>query len=146
MAHTPVLDRTAPASAPARVWPPVVALLLLAGGYALFVVAPYYANGLHHEPLADVAAGYHDPKDLWPLREPGPFAGLVGSGGLFTVLLGPLLVPVVPVWAAVSTWSGRRTLTAARRWVLGVVVVAGAALAAWVYSPFGQALAAWKLD
>ncbi len=57
---------------PRRVWPPVVMALGCATTYALVFVVPYYVNGLDRFPLEDVAAGYHDPKDLWPTTPGSP--------------------------------------------------------------------------
>lgn len=49
---------------------PVLATLTL---YCVGVLLPYYVNDLHRLPLAEVAGGAHDPKDLWPPSSAWPW-------------------------------------------------------------------------
>jgi hypothetical protein len=74
-------------------WKLLVLALGCATAYGVFLVLPCDADDLDAFPREDVAAGYHDPKDLWPLNN--GLGGIVfGFGGLTTVLLGPAVTLV----------------------------------------------------
>jgi hypothetical protein len=60
-------------------WAPLALVLLRAIAYGVAFVLPYYANGLDRYPLADVAIGYHDPKNLGPTTSPAGDTPLAGS-------------------------------------------------------------------
>ena len=124
----------------------VVALLGLVP-YAVGVLLPYLVDELHRFPLAEVAGGAHDPKDLWPQ---GPLAGPVQLVGLAAVLLAPLVLAGVVLRGVVLLLDGRRhrahrpgpvVLVA-----LSAVVAASAVVLAAMLSPLGLALASWRLD
>ena len=124
---------------------PLVLALACAASYAVFLVLPYYLNDLDRFPLAEVAGGMHDPKDLWPFDQ-GVGGGLLMIGGYFSLIISPIVAVAAAAWAALDTWYGWDERDA-RRVVLGVLTigVAGATFA-WLVSPLGQALVAWFLD
>jgi hypothetical protein len=65
----------------------------------------------------DVAAGYHDPKDLRPLNN--SLGGIVfGFGGLTTVLLGPAKPRTTRPMSRVGLWMDRaaRPSASGSRW------------------------------
>ena len=124
----------------------VVALLGLAP-YAVGVLVPYAVNDLHRFPLAEVAGGVHDPKDLWPQ---GPAAGVVQLAGFAGLLLAPLFLAGVVLRGVVVLVDGRRhprqRPTSAVRAGLAVVVVLSAVVLVGLLSPPGLALASWRMD
>ncbi len=112
--------------------------------FAMGVLLPYYVNGLHRLPLAEVASGRYDPKDLWP-------SGL-GGGGLLQ-LMGFLSLAVSPAGvgsAAALAVTGTVWAVSARpsRIALGFALLAVACLAGllWFTGPMGSALVTWRLD
>lgn len=115
-----------------------------AAAYGVFLVLPYYVNNLDALSLEDVAAGYHDPKDLWPLNT--TLDGIVfGVGGLMTVLFGPAVTLGALSWALVGLWRDVAAGWRFRGMSLAAVVVALGTLG-WLVSPFGAALVSWWLD
>jgi hypothetical protein len=115
-----------------------------ATAYGVFLVLPYYVNDLDAFPLEDVAGGYHDPKDLWPLNN--TLGGVVfGFGGVMTVLFGPAVTLGALSWALVGLGRNRAAGWRFRGVSLVAVVVALGTLA-WLVSPFGAALMTWRLD
>ncbi len=137
--------------------PPLVTLTLVGAlaatvglgvvSYGVGVLMPYYVNDLDRFPLAEVAGGAHDPKDLWPQ---GPAAGLVQIAGLLAALLLPLLLGVSALASAGVLLYGliaeRPHVT--RREVLTLLGVLAVSAAGVVYfaSPMGTALTSWRLD
>ncbi|HSE47070.1 MAG TPA: hypothetical protein VLA89_17260, partial [Gemmatimonadales bacterium] len=127
-----------------RGWQQVVLALGCAAAYGVFLVLPYYVNNLDAFPLEDVAAGYHDPKDLWPLNT--TLDGIVfGVGGLMTVLFGPAVTLGALSWALAELWRDRAAEWRFRGMSLVAVVVALGTLV-WLVLPFGAALMKWRLD
>ena len=127
------------------VW--LAVLLGMALVWALAVLVPYYVNDLHRLPLAEVASGAHDPKDLWPYAPEVvlPFA-LVRLVGLYVVALAPGAA-VISVLGGVLVLAAKwRTLTTGGRVLAFAVVLASLALATLTLSPFGQALTTWYMD
>lgn len=143
------------ALAPDRTWPAtsrsvatlaavaVVAVL----PYAVGVLLPFAVNDLHRYPLAEVAGGAHDPKDLWPS---GPLAGLLQLSGTVSLLLSPLLLLAVAVAGVVPVVDGlrdRRRRPGAVTWAALLAVEIGAVAAlVFLLSPVGLALASWRAD
>lgn len=110
-------------------------MLLCAVAYGVAFVLPYFANGLDRYPLADVAIGYHDPKDLWPRDVPG-WGYAADWVGLLTLTSG---------WLVTALAIGRAAFRR-RGWLDLAAVVLGLALLVAVFSPFGLALQSWWLD
>ncbi|MBP6995201.1 MAG: hypothetical protein KBB39_03560 [Phycicoccus sp.] len=123
-------------------WVAVALALGSALAYGALIVLPYYVNGLNGVPLAEVAGGGHDPKDLWPMAS--PIAAPYRIAGLFMVMLTPLIAMAVLMWAAFqlfltgSTARSRALAATAAGISLGVL--------AWHATPLGQALGSWMLD
>jgi hypothetical protein len=119
--------------------------VLITVPYLIGVLLPYYVNGLHELPLAEVASGRHDPKDLWPQ---GFVGGLVQLGGFFGLALTPIgLVFVGGTSAALGiaglvTGELRRTAAAA----LIVLTVACALGLAWFLGDTAAAITTWRMD
>lgn len=115
-----------------------------ATAYGLFLVLPYYLNNLDAFPLEDVAAGFHDPKELWPLNN--TLGGVVfGFGGSLTVLFGPAVTLGALSWALVGAWRNRAAGWRICGMSFGAVVIALGTLV-WLVSPFSAALIKWWLD
>jgi hypothetical protein len=122
-------------------------LLLSALPYVLFVVVAYFVNDLDRFPLEEVAAGYHDPKDMWPTTVPH-IGGWLHTLGVLSLAAVPLVSAgalVISAWSVVSLVRSR-----SRAWgvVLGhlAVVVACVATTAYFLSPVSQQLAGWQMD
>lgn len=130
---------------PPAAWPPLALAVVCAAAYATFFVLPYYANDLNRLPLAEVASGMHDPKDLWPRNEAG--LGFVFTfGGLLTLALAPFGTIFAVGWAALNVVLGRPSrdgLTVAISALAGTI---GIVTLVWLVSPFASALFAWWLD
>jgi len=113
--------------------------------FGLGVLLPYYVNGLDRLPLAEVASGRYDPKDLWPSGLGGGLLQLMGFLGLVVSPAGvgftAALAVIGAVWAAV-----------ARPWrpgiAVGFAVLAVACVVAlvWFAGPMGSALVTWRVD
>lgn len=121
--------------------------VLVAATAALFagsVVVPYYVNDLDALPLAEVAGGAHDPKDLWPQ----------GAAGGWVQLAAFLAIGVTPLTALVgAALSGALVLRRLRRGGAARVLVVSALVLALsltvlvvCFSPFGTALVTWRMD
>ena len=126
------------------VWLGIVALAA-AASYGLLVVLPYFVNDLDRFPLADVAIGYHDPKDLWPTTIPY-IGGWLHLFGVLSMIFAPsTLLCVAFMCGFSSVWAMTR-----RAWsvaaVHAVVVLACLVATAWFFSPFVQALVGWQMD
>ncbi len=113
--------------------------------YALLVVLPYHVNDLDRFPLADVAIGYHDPKDLWPTTIPY-VGGWLHLGGVLSMVAAPMTLLVVALVCGFTSVQaiGQRVWNVAT--VHTVVAVVCAVAGAWFFSPFARALATWQLD
>ncbi len=126
-------------------WRTVTLLGVLTGlavlPYLAGVLVPYYANDLDELPLAEVASGRHDPKELWPQ---GVVGGWVQVGGFFSLALTPLGV-LVALSGAVAALVRHRPRPGV---AVGLVTVAAGCLSVLVFfaSPLGSALATWRLD
>ena len=116
--------------------------LLAAAPYAVGLVLPYYANGVHRR--ADLPIYAYDLHTLWPYD--------TALGGLLTFVM-VVGVPTVPfvsagvaLWSVFATWSWRRTLTP--RQVALYAAAAGVAVAsfAWPATPLGIELVVWFYD
>ncbi len=111
------------------------------------VVVPFLVNGSDRVPLAEVAGGAHDPKDLWPRGDGGRW---VAAAGL-SVVLGPAVLAILAATSvALSRGVGvlgpspRPTrAVAAGLWAVAAVSLAALASA---FTPLGPALASWRLD
>ncbi len=105
------------------------------------IVVPYYVNNLDALPLAEVASGAHDPKDLWPQ----------GAAGATVQLSAFLAIALTPLTAFVgAAMSGTLLLrrSAGARVRTGSVLVLGLSLAVLgaYFSPLGSALTIWRMD
>ena len=114
--------------------------------YGVGVLLPYFANGLHRLPLAEVASGRHDPKDLWPRNA---WQGPVQLAGLFSLMLVPLAVlsatGIGGVWLALLSRRPDRQRLPKALALLVVLAVSSSALL-FLLSPTGGLLATWRLD
>lgn len=125
-------------------WAALALAVSCAASYAVFLVLPYYVNDLDRFPLAEVALGAHDPKDLWPYgTRLGPVFGI---GSLFALSLAPLLASGTVIWSAWQFWLHRHTSTWWTRGVLGVAALVASTTVSWLASPFGSSLITWRLD
>jgi hypothetical protein len=127
-----------------RAWPPLALALGGAAAYAVFLVLPYFVNGLYRLPLDEVASGAHDPKDLWPNNTWLAFVFGLGQLGLLTC--GPFVAMGAPVWAMFLLWRDRSRHGMRARVTLLLAVPVGFGSLAWLGTPFGSALIAWWLD
>ncbi len=113
--------------------------------YVLLVVLPYHVNDLDRLPLADVASGSHDPKDLWPTTI--PYVGdWLHLGGVLSMMAAPMTLLVVALVCGFTSvqavWQRAWDVATVHTAVAVVCAVAGA----WFLSPFARALATWQLD
>jgi hypothetical protein len=124
-----------------RGWPSLLVALGCAGSYGLFLVLPYYAEGLGDPPLQALVGWAYDLRladgDL------GPF---FHAGAVATYYLGPAATLSTVAWAALRTTQGiaasdlRQTAPA----LLAAAISLG--LLAWLFSPMGRAVMAWFID
>ncbi len=119
---------------------PVAAVLAV----AVFLVLPYYVNGLHRFPLDEVAGGGYDRYGLWPYADGGVLAVVWAWGSLIAVVLGPVSAWIATM-AALAELVWPRNIP--RRVGRALVTLAlGVAVLAWFASPMGSALLAWWID
>ncbi|MDP5182091.1 hypothetical protein QOZ88_05530 [Blastococcus sp. BMG 814] len=139
--------------APARSWRSVAVLtacvVVAAAPYLAGVLIPYYVNGLDALPLAEVASGAHDPKDLWPQ---GTVGGLAQLGGYLSLALTPIALLAVGGTSAAAVVQEWHTLPAARRAprpvaaAFVVLFLVCVILLAWFFTPTASALSTWRMD
>lgn len=111
---------------------------------AVTVVLPYYVKDLDALPLAEVAGGGHDPKDLWPQ---GAAGGWVQLAALLAIGLVPLTaVPGAALSGVVLLRRLRRGGPARVVAANALVLVVSVAVLVVYFSPFGSALVTWRLD
>ncbi len=128
-------------------WYLSLAAVLLVLPYVLFVVVAYYVNDLDQQPLADVAIGFHDPKDLWPTTVPH-VGGWLHLFGFMSAIFSPMLLMLAGIGSGVAAAVVARNPTRPRRFVVVYVALTliCSAGVAYFLSPFGQALLGWQLD
>ena len=116
--------------------------------FAAGVLLPYYVNGLHRLPLAEVASGRHDPKNLWPSGLGGGLLQLMGLLGLVVSPVGLGFTGVVAVIGAVWTVLARPSRPSRPMIAVGFALLAVVCLAAlvWFAGPTAGALVTWRLD
>lgn len=111
--------------------------------YVATMLVPWAVNGLVPVPLAELASGLHDPRYLWPTgRLNGPVSGLALLSAQLLLLL-PLVGAAL--WG-VRAVRARRDGDRAGAVRAAVVVLVCAGVLAWVASPLGTALLAWRMD
>jgi hypothetical protein len=123
---------------------PLVLAVGCALSYAVVLVLPYYVNDLDRYPLAEVASGAHDPKDLWPYTH--WYGSFFALGGLATVGFGPLFAGGALVWALFDLWVLRRDRDVAGKVLVILAVVVTVGTLVWLRTSFASALVAWWLD
>ncbi len=131
------------AAKPAR---PLVLAIACAAALGIFLVLPYVVNDLARLPLAEVASGQHDPKDLWPYIDSGAAGSAFGLGALLTLALAPVGSAIAAGWAAVNLWRERVSRSPRRIAVSMLALAFGVATIAWLASPMGSALLVWWAD
>ena len=148
---------TAPAISPVpirrpRTWRSVGVLaawaVFCAAPYLAGVLIPYYVNDLDALPLAEVAGGGHDPKDLWPQGTVGGLVQLAGYLSLVWTPIGLLAVGGISATAAVQELLFPTTRRASRPVAVGLLLLtlAVVALLSWFATPTAAALMTWRLD
>ena len=141
LAHDPTT--TAPRPAGNRTVTLLAALAALSlAPYLAGVLVPYYVNDLDALPLAEVASGRHDPKDLWPHGTVGGLAQLAGFSSLVLTPLGLLATLAGCVHGLLPRAARRTPVVTAGLVLVTLVCLAGLGL---VLSPLGGALATWRL-
>jgi hypothetical protein len=136
-----------------RTWRSVVvltiALVVCVAPFVAGVLIPYYVNDLDALPLAEVASGAHDPKDLWPQGSVGDLVQVAGFLSLSLAPMGLLAVGGLAGFAAVQEfWTFPASRRAARPVAAALVLVTltVAALLTWSATPMASALVSWRLD
>lgn len=127
-----------------QAWAALALGVACAASYAVFLVVPYYVNGLDRFPLAEVALGSHDPDGLWPAGT--ALEPVFGLGSLFALSLAPLLASGTLIWSGWQLWLHRRTATWRTRTLLVVAAFVSSTTVSWLASPFGSSLVSWQLD
>lgn len=149
VAHPPEADEHGGPLEDAPTWRFQLGALLLvtlvAVSFGVGVVLPYLVNDLHLLPLAEVAGGGHDPKNLWPYGTGSPLA-LLPLAGLLSVTVGLLLVLGTLVVVGWTLWEWRGRTTRSARTVGRATLLLSVAVLATMWSPWGQALTRWLLD
>lgn len=130
---------------PPAAWPPLALAVVCAAAYAIFFVMPYYVNDLDRYPLAEVAGGMHDPKDLWPRNGSG-LAFVFTFGGLLTLALAPFGTVIAVGWAAINVALGRPSRDGLTVAISALAAAIGIVTLVWLASPFASALFRWWLD
>jgi hypothetical protein len=125
-------------------WPPWLALglaLFCAASYAVALVLPYYANGLHHRPPGE-SLHLHELSGLWPydsfLEVP------VVMLAAFALTVAPFVSTVVAGWAGYRAWTDRRVPRRVALWAAALVVSVGTL--GWLTTPLAEELIVWFLD
>jgi hypothetical protein len=93
---------------------PFTVALTAALALAVFVVLPFYANGLQHLPLEEVSGGAHDPKDLWPVTGGSALAGLFRLAGMLTLVTAPFVAVGCALHGGYAVWRHRADRSVSR--------------------------------
>lgn len=133
-------------------WRPGVREVALLGGlvvgtiamYAFGQLLPWWQNGFAGQPHDSWSLGQRDPKDIWPAGS--PLAGWVSTAGWLSLLAVPLVAFGGGVMAAAVALNVARQGRGRLATVAWVLVAGCAALAAFHFSPLGQALTTWRMD
>ena len=125
-------------------WMPFTVALTAALALAVFVVLPFYANGLQHLPLEEVSGGAHDPKDLWPVTGGSALAGLFRLAGMLTLVTAPFVAVGCALHGGYAVWRHRADRS---RWVPHALAVAlGGGVLGWLATPTARAISTWFMD
>ena len=131
-------------STPVTSWMPFAVALTAALALAVFILLPFYANGLHHLPLDEVAGGAHDPKDLWPVAGGSAFAGLFRLCGMLTLVTAPFVAVGCALYGGYAVWRHRADRS---RWLPDALTVAlGVGVLGWLATPTARAIGTWFMD
>jgi hypothetical protein len=117
--------------------------VVLIGAYVLFIVVPYFVNGLHNEPAAQVEGGWFDPKGLWPYDTAiGPVLVMAMA---MTIAMSWVFAALISISGVVLAAGGAWLATAERIAALAATAM-GVAFVLFLFSDTGGHLAAWALD
>ena len=130
-------------AAPAR-WPPWLALglaLFCAASYAVPLVLPYYAHGLHHRPAGE-SLYLHELSGLWPYDSFLEVPTVMLAA--FALMVAPFVATVVAGWAGYRVWTDRLVPGRFVLWTAALVV--SIATLGWLTTPLAEELLVWFLD
>lgn len=117
-----------------------VSLLLTITLYALLIILPFYAYGLHLQPTVLVANGAFDPKG-YPL-----YASPIGYAASFVTAWGYLWLIAAGIILAFTLVRYWPRLRISQRRLGTFVVIASAALLVFIGTPPGRLILQWLLD
>ncbi|MBZ0288874.1 MAG: hypothetical protein K8I30_14755 [Anaerolineae bacterium] len=124
----------------------VWASLAIFAAYVLLLVMPFFALGLHQQPVEAVRYGAFDPKGY------GFYSGDGTYPNSLLILTG-LMMLVGPIWEVIwggvlflSLWKYRPHFSSRQRLLAGLALVASTSVVAFMFSPLGRLIFAWYLD
>jgi hypothetical protein len=114
--------------------------------YVLLVVMPFFALGLHQQPVEAVRYGAFDPKGYGFYSGDGIYPSLL-------LMLTGLMMLVGPIWEVIwggvlflSLWKYRSHFGNKQRLLAGLALVASISVITFMFSPSGRLIFAWYLD
>ncbi len=125
---------------------PALALLtalLAAVPYAVGLVLPYYAKGVHQRPAEQTIYAY-DLGTMWPYDT--ALGGVVGFVTVVGVPTAPFISGGVAMWSFFMVWTWWRTLTVREVVLYAAAAVVGIASIAWLATPLANELLMWFWD
>lgn len=119
-----------------------VALLCMVP-YAVGLLLPYYAAGLHNRPAGEPLYA-HDLSTLFPYDT--PVGGVVAFITIVGLPVAPFLATAVAMWSGFSVWDGRRTMARGQvaLYLAAIAVVLGSYVV--FLTPQASELITWFLD
>ena len=111
--------------------------------FAVGLLLPFYVNGLHRLPPAEVTSGRYEPRLMWPTG-----TGWQGWVDAAVLLAFSCALPALILTTGLAAWGAVRAGRAGRAIALGFATLAlacGTALA-WLMGPTGTTLVQWRMD
>jgi hypothetical protein len=123
----------------------VVLLAAFVLGFAVIVVLPFYAYGMHLQDPVQVAGGAFDPRGFPLFSSESVVGNIMHFAALLLFPLTPIAIIALGLRSLVSLWQRR---VAARSWqaLAASLVVVSVLLFAYLWTPAGKVLLAWHFD
>ena len=121
----------------------LVVALRAAVPYAIGLVLPYYANGVHRRP-ADQTIYAYDLDTMWPYDT--ALGGVVAFIAVVGVPTAPFISGGVAMWSLFMVWTWRQTLTVREAVLYAAAIAVGVATIAWLATPLANDLLMWFWD
>lgn len=114
--------------------------------FGLLVVVPYFALGLHLQPIGSVMGGQFDPKGFSPYLSGSPAGDIFYLLTILVMMFAPIIGIALSIFCGV--WLARRwgKLNLKQYLMGGAAMLMGASLLLFLLSPLGRVIYLWMFD